>query len=238
MDAVDLWNERMSQARQAWGDSFPDCGGGPIAKTGVAWTPISVDWAMRLMFLFWFSEPLVLHRDDHIEGYMAEPREDAIEGLNQVNEYHAVSIELMAALGAFTTEHVPWITGQIGHPWRVCSVRPFALRAGDDPGNKHFDGWAPAIRKLFILPAGASRQGGTTWFGLRDGSEMVLEHPDPCLLLFENSLVEHCTMPGEIYRPTLEIDIVPAHRTDPRPVYAGLNGWFPWAPKETACAAN
>ena len=71
VDPVDLWNERMPQARQAWAQAFPDCDGGPIAKTGVAWTPISIDWAMRLMFLFWFSEPLVLRQGDHLPDYIA-----------------------------------------------------------------------------------------------------------------------------------------------------------------------
>ena len=86
------------------------------------------------------------------------------------------------------------------------------------------------MRKAFILPNGATRETGTTWFRLRNGQEITFDHPDPCLLLFENSIVEHAAVAGTHERPTIEIDIVPARRTCPTPVYAGIDGWYPWFP--------
>jgi len=220
----------MPASHRAWADAFPDCDAGPIAKTGVTWTPISQQWALEFMFLFWFSPPTPMRLDDCAEGYMCEPRPGAVESLNIDNEYHAVEADLTAGLWAFIIEHEPWITSQLAHPWRICSMRSFALRAREGLGRRHFDGWPVSIRKAFILPAGASRQGGTTWFGLRDGTEIIFDHPDPCLLIFENSAVEHGSVPGCVYRPTIEFDIVPARHVDPKPVYAGLNGWYPLLP--------
>jgi len=223
--------EQMPASHRAWAEAFPDCDSGPIAKTGVAYTPISQQRALELMFLHLSSRPVPLRQDDFVEGYMSEPRPGAIDSLNIDNQYREVGGELKAALQTFIAEQADWITSQLGHAWRVCSVRPFELRAREQPGGKHVDGWPLSIRKAFILPAGASRQGGTTWFKLRDGREVIFEHPDPCLLIFENSAVEHCSVPGRVYRPTIEFDIVPARHVDPEPVYAGLNGWFPWMPE-------
>ena len=94
----------------------------------------------------------------------------------------------------------------------------------------HLDAWPPSIRKLFILPGGATPRTGTTRFGLRNGNEIVLDRPDPLWAIFEPSRIRHALTPGSVARPTIELDIVPALRTSLEPCYAGVNGWYPLFP--------
>jgi hypothetical protein len=88
------------------------------------------------------------------------------------------------------------------------------------------------MRKLFILPQGASKRSGTTWFQLRDGNELVLESDKPIWVIFENSVVLHAPIFSEKLRPTIEFDLLPAMETSLEPFYAGINGWYPWFPTE------
>ena len=226
-------NARARLSREAWDRFSVDCDAGPIARTGVIWQPISQEWADRLLAVLEHSEPAVLRRDDYPDGYMATLPEVIVNYLNIVNEYRAVTPTVLSTWREFLAEYGAHITRLIGHPWRVCSVRQFNLRPITEAGSRHVDGWPPAIRKVFILPRGASVKWGTTWFRLRDGNELLFDHPSPCLVVFENNVVEHSMMPGPAHRPTIELDIVPARQTSIEPTYAGLNGWYPWFPEQS-----
>jgi|LNAP01.1.fsa_nt_gb hypothetical protein len=226
-------NARARLSREAWDRFSVGCDSGPIAKTGVAWQPISQEWADRLFAILDQSEPAVLRRGDYPDGYMATLPPEIVHYLNVVNDYRTVTPVVLTAWREFLGAYGPDITRLIGHPWRVCSARQFNLRPITEPGSRHIDGWPPAIRKIFILPRGASVKWGTTWFRLRDGNELVFDNPTPCLVVFENNVVEHSMMPGPAYRPTIELDIVPARETSIEPVYAGLNGWYPWFPEKS-----
>lgn len=166
--------------------------------------------------------------------YFTEPRPDELAYLNSVNEYRAVTPSLLEALREFLAENRQTVDERLGHPWRVASVRQFYLRPGDgpegQPGNKHYDGWPASIRKLFILPAGATPRTGTTWFRLRDGREILLDEPRPLWCVFENSRVLHALTPGKVPRPTIELNLVPARKTSTAPAYVGVNAWYPRFP--------
>jgi hypothetical protein len=217
-------------SRRAWDAFSKDCDDGPIARTGVVWCPISDEWARRMRSALESSDPTLLRSDDRAPGYFYEPRPPIIDYLNRTYDYRIVTPTLIGALEQFLVEHEVRISQWIAHPWRVASVRAFILRANPREEGSHLDGWPPALRKAFILPNGATRETGTTWFRLRTGEEIIFDHPGPCLLLFENSVVEHAAVAGTRERPTIEIDIVPARRTCPAPVYAGIDGWYPWFP--------
>jgi hypothetical protein len=181
------------------------------------------------------SEPTTLNQKDHAPGYFHNTRANIVELLNRTNDYRLVTPALMATVSQFLAEHEAQITRWIAHPWRVASTRAFILRAGrSGKDSRHFDGWPRSIRKAFILPNGATPETGTTWFNLRNGKQLVFDNPDPCFLLFENSVVEHAAISGAHERPTIEIDIVPARETCSAPVYAGIDGWYPWFPHNYA----
>lgn len=234
----DLWGPfceaRASLSCRAWDQFAGEWDSGPIAKTGVVWQEISEEWADRLLAVLEHSEPVRLQRGDYVDGYMATHSDLIINFLNIVNGYRAVSPEFLATLREFLVEHGPQITRWVNHPWRICSVRQFNLLASGEVGSRHTDGWPHAIRKVFILPRGASTQSGTTWFRLRDGTELLFDHPSPCWMMFENNIVEHAMSPGGGNRPTIELDLVPARETSIDPVDAGLNGWYPWFPEDSA----
>ena len=224
---------RAFSSRQAWDQFSVGCDSGQIAKTGVVWQPISQEWADRLLAILERSQPARLHRGDYSYGYMATLSDLIINFLNIVNDYRSVTPELLVALREFLDEHGSQITRWVNHPWRICSLRPFNLLNSGEIGSRHIDGWPLAIRKVFILPQGASTRTGSTWFRLRDGSELQFDCPSPCWLMFENNVVEHAIAPGGACRPTIELDLMPARETSTEPVYAGLNGWYPWFPESS-----
>jgi hypothetical protein len=230
-DLPEAFNQsRAHLSRIAWQKFSVECDSGSIAKTGVVWQPISDEWAGRFLSILGSSEPASLRRDDYVDGYMATLSDLIISYLNIVNDYRSVTPPLLVALRGFLDEQSAQMTRWLKHPWRVCSVRQFNLRSSTEIGSRHLDGWPLAIRKVFILPGGASTQSGTTWFRLRDGTELLFDHPSPCWVVFENSVVEHAVTPGGGFRPTIELDVTPARKTSTVPYYAGLNGWYPWFP--------
>lgn len=227
-------NARAELSKVAWQEFAPDFDSGKIAKTGVVWKPLSASWAGRFLSLLQGSSPMMLQRGDYDDGYFATLEDPILNYLNVVNDYRKVTPELLVAIRAFLDEEKEQLTRWLGHPWGVCSVRQFHLRPTTETGSRHMDGWPPSIRKIFILPGGATAQSGQTWFRLRDGTELLFEHPDPCWVVFENNTVLHAMMPGKGFRPTLELDIVPARQTSTEPCYAGVNGWYPWFPEKSS----
>jgi hypothetical protein len=217
-------------SRLAWMLWSIGCNRGAIARTGVAPSPLAPQWAARFQSEIDNAPLTTIAAEDHAPGYYNEPRPQELRQLNRVNEYRTVTPSLLKALREFLDAHRAEIDRLIGHPWRVSSVRQFYLRPFDRQGARHTDGWPLAIRKIFILPKGATAQTGTTWFELRDGRELVLDEPQPLWLIFENSRVRHALTPGQVPRPTIELNIVPARRTSTEPNNAGINGWYPWFP--------
>jgi hypothetical protein len=225
---------RQQISRLAW-DAFAaalDCDSGPIAKTGVLSLPMDEATAARFLSRLQESPVAPLRRDDFAFGYMATLSESVLLYLNSTNEYReAASPQFLAIVGEFLSNIGPEIERSLGHPWRVGSIRQFLLQPGTT-GGRHLDGWPVSMRKLFILPCGATRQSGTTWFRMRDGREMVLDSDKPIWAIFENSTVVHALMSSEVARPTIEVDLIPATTTSAEPFYAGNNGWYPWFPTD------
>jgi hypothetical protein len=210
-----------------------DCDRGPIAKTGVHWQLLNEATAERLMSIFNDSPVTTLRRDDFVLGHMATLTNVMVTQLNAANQYREATPAFVAAVGELLADIGPEIGRLFGHPWRVGSLRQFELQPGA-AGGRHLDNWPLAMRKLFILPRGATRRSGTTWFRMRDGKEMMLDSEKPIWAIFENSAVDHSLISSEIGRPTIEVDLVPALETSTDPYYAGINGWYPWFPTEKA----
>jgi hypothetical protein len=211
-----------------------NCDSGPLSKVGVAIHPLRREIADRLMAAYDQSPTTAMKRDDFAIGYMANPTQASCDHLNKANKYREVTPGLTEAIGLALEEVAPIVEREIGHPFRVASIRAFDLMPGTGIEGRHVDGWPPAIRKVFLLSKGANRRTGTTWFRKRDGTEVVVDSDEPMMVVFENSVVWHSPQPSSAARPTIEIDILPAAVTEARPYYAGINGWYPWFPTEAS----
>jgi hypothetical protein len=191
-----------------------------------------IDRAMAAEFLDVFARGAVtqIRRDDFSDGYFWSREAGAIASLNECNEYREIAPDLHRLIKAFLRDRSAEIEQICGHPWRVASVRAFSLMKGA-PSGRHTDGWPLAIKKLFILPNGATPTTGTTWFKLRTGEEITVDSPDPFWMIFENSVCLHALVaPLDGKRPTIEVDLLPSAETNSEPIYAGTNGWYPWFP--------
>jgi len=213
----------------SWWPFSRGCDEGPISKTGLYVQPMTAAWASRFLTEIEAAPPTTLVAERRW-GYFSENRPGELAHLNRANEYRENTPGLLDTLRAFLTEHRSEIDTCLGHAWRVASVRQFYLRPGGAPGGRHFDGWPLAMRKVFILPNGATPQTGSTWFRQRDGRELVVDRPEPIWMIFENSQVQHALVPGTIPRPTIELNLVPARTTSPEPLNAGSNCWYPKYP--------
>jgi hypothetical protein len=207
------------------------CDAGQISPTGVMSFSLEQGLADRLLAALLESPKTTMRRDDFALGYMATaPAQCAY--MNACNEYRELAPSSVELLSEFLSTVGPQLEQCLWHPFRIVSTRQFQLVPNNTPAGQHVDGWPVSLRKLFILPKGASRKSGTTWFRQRDGKELVIESEKPIWMIFENSVVWHAPISSEALRPTIELDIVPAQTTSLDPFYAGLAGWYPWFPSE------
>jgi hypothetical protein len=222
---------RSDLSRIAWNvySAALDCDSGPLSRTGVMTFPLDEAFADRLAAMLLGSARTQMRREDFALGYVCTATAQC-EYLNACNEYRALGPDGLALLGELLTAVGPELERCIGHPFRVGSTRQFQLVPKRIAADRHVDGWPAAIRKVFILPRGAGRRTGTTWFRRRDGQEMEIESERPIWVVFENSVVWHAPISAEALRPTIEFDILPATETSLDPFNAGLAGWYPWFP--------
>lgn len=207
------------------------CDAGQISRTGVMSFSLEQGLADRLLAALFKSRRTTMRRDDFALGYMATGPAQC-DYLNACNEYRELTPSSVETLSEFLSTVGSQLEQCLGHPFRIASTRQFQLMPNNTPAGQHIDGWPVSLRKLFILPKGASRKSGTTWFRQRDGKELVVESEKPIWMIFENSVVWHAPISSEALRPTIELDIVPAKNTSLDPFYAGLAGWYPWFPAE------
>ena len=224
---------RTDLSRTAWHafSAARDCDGGPLSRTGVMTFPLDQGLADRLLAALLESPRTPLRHDDFAVGYV-NTAPSQCDYMNACNEYHALTAGSQALLSEFLAANGRIVEESLGHPFRVGSTRQFQLVPRDVAADRHTDGWPVAIRKIFILPRGAGKRSGTTWFRLRDGQELTIESDQPLWMIFENSVVLHAPICGAALRPTIEFDILPARETALEPVSAGLAGWYPWFPTE------
>lgn len=178
-----------------------------------------------------------IRRDDFVLGYMRTGA-SMCDYLNDCNEYRTLTPDVVAILGEFMAAYGAKLEEILGHHFRIGSTRQFQLVPRTIAADKHVDGWPVAICKLFILPHGAGRRLGTTWFCQRDNKEVTIESETPIWAIFENSVVSHAPICGQALRPTIELDVLPAKETSLDPFDAGLNGWYPWFPNDTGLLAG
>jgi hypothetical protein len=224
---------RSDLSRMAW-NSFASalgCDAGPLSRTGVMVFPLDQGLADQLLAELLESPKTPLRHEDFTLGYVSTAASQC-DYMNACNEYRELTPRSLALLSEFLWANGPTVEQAIGHPFRIGSTRQFQLVPRDVAADRHTDGWPVAIRKVFILPRGAGRRSGTTWFCQRNGEELTIESDTPIWVIFENSVVLHAPVCGAALRPTIEFDFLPAKETSLEPVFAGLAGWYPWFPTE------
>lgn len=226
---------RSDLSRMAWNSYSEalDCDSGTIAETGVSTFPMEESFAGQLLDALMESPRIDMRHDDFTLGYVPTNASQCTY-LNTCNEYRELTPRSNALLSQFLSSNGPIMRQAVGHPFRVASTRQFHLVPRDVASARHLDCWPTAIRKVFLLPTGAGGRLGTTWFRQRDGKELTIQSDKPIWVIFENSVAWHAPICGELPRPTIEFDIVPAREAHLAPVNAGLGGWYPWFPTEAS----
>ncbi|HXZ68523.1 MAG TPA: hypothetical protein VEH07_08050 [Alphaproteobacteria bacterium] len=176
-------------------------------------------------------------RDERPEGYSFDPfnNPQSLPGYrDECMTHHEMSSDMGALLSAILTAIAPEMEAVLGHYWSAGAVRLFSQKPGHD-GGFHTDGWPLAVRKLMIYPSGADAEKGTTTLVLRDGSTVNITGGKGTWALFENSTLVHratAPLPGNNPRPTIEISVMPAFRTDPTITVHGIHVGYPWLPPD------
>ncbi len=166
-------------------------------------------------------------------GYLFEPRKSINDLMSRVNRYFTPSEKLLADFPKILDPLSAEIETLCGHFWRVCTVRLFSVRPVSVTQTLHTDGWPLGLKKLYFYPNGVNRELGSTQVIDKLGRDVIAEGGPGTWMLFENSVVMHQALPNATKeRPTLEIVVAPAFRTDTSLVVTGTNGMFPFYPFE------
>lgn len=179
----------------------------------------------------------VAWRDQRPEGYSFDPFKNDFsepEHRDKLMTHREMSPEMETCLNRALAALSPKIEKTLGHYWSAGAARLFSHKPGKD-GGIHTDGWPLSVRKIMIYPSGAGPEQGSTTIQLRDGKVVTAEGGKGVWVIFENSQLKHMAQaPKPAYppRPTIEITIMPAFRTDPVIKGHGIHVGYPWLPPD------
>lgn len=175
-------------------------------------------------------------RDERPQGYSFDPFPEHWNTpayRDVITAHREMTPGMEAVLNESLAQIAPILERAMGHFWSAGAARLYSHNPGHD-GGVHTDGWPLGVRKLMFYPSGA---------GLEQGSTALLLQPNAIIIsggkgvwtLFENSVVPHMArapVAGQPPRPTIEVTILPAFRTDPRVKGHGIHVGFPWLPPD------
>ena len=142
--------------------------------------------------------------------------------------------------------HSQSIAELLGHHWAVPQICCHSYRNFENPdyaclsaAGWHLDGCPSGMKKIYIYLNGASKEIGSTEFSLLDGTRLLMEGGPGFWALFAPAVVSHrAIVPKKDPRPVVELLVVPALQTNPRPIPHALNTGFPWFPFENIVEEN
>ena len=176
-------------------------------------------------------------RDERPAGYSFDPFDrpwSTPTYRDSQTAHRELSSDMESLLNNVLVAIAPVVEATLGHFWAAGAVRLYSHRPGTD-GGKHTDQWPLSIKKLMIYPTGAGPEIGSTTFLNGDGTATMLNGALGTWSIFENSTIEHwatAPKPGNKPRPTIEIAVMPAFRTDPKIKGHGINVGYPWFPPD------
>lgn len=176
-------------------------------------------------------------RDQRPEGSAFNPLYDpdsypAVR--DQECAHREMSMDVEAVLNDILASISPLVEKILGHYWSAGAVRLFSHKPGQE-ARFHTDGWPLSLRKIMIYPSGAGPGKGSTAFFLKNDTVADVAGEKGAWALFENSTVRHKAVappPGGSPRPTIEIVITPAFKTDPKIKGSGIHVMYPWLPSD------
>ena len=230
-----VWEIYAAAAIRHYRAEHPDAGA-PLMKANGAYVGQMVPELGERLEMEFLRCKQVPWRDERPEGYTYDPFENPWslpEYRDKCTPHREVSGALMDVLNEILELLAPEIETVLGHRWSAGAARAYSQNSGED-GGIHTDGWPLGVRKLMIYPSGASLEQGSTAFFLPAGPTIVAGGKG-VWTIFENSLLRHMAKAppdGKPSRPTLEITILPASRTDPRIKGHGIHVGYPWLPPD------
>jgi hypothetical protein len=214
----------------------PDLAPSELNKKGVYTSQLDADKTKLLLEIFESCENEKFAMNTFPSGYFYEPRQSIHEDMVRINDYYKPSEKFYKDFPEILNPLTKLIEQQCGCYFRIGSLRIFSLKPVNKTQGMHLDGWPFAIRKVFFYPNGVGMKFGSTEIKTKKGEAVIIEGEKGTWAIFENSLVAHqafSTINSE-RRPTIELDIVPAYKTDTTLNFVGTNGWYPWWPLEAS----
>jgi hypothetical protein len=159
-----------------------------------------------------------------------------VETYNKIFVFRTLSPAAMDALHGCLDQIRPLVTNCLGTSWRVVQARYWEVRPGGEgvgTNSWHTDGFPLDALKILSFFSEVDETKGSTQFKQVDGTVRTFRGPAGKWILFRNSVVQHCGLPpigGSSNRLTVEITLAPSLVTDARPVFAGVNGHYPYVP--------
>ena len=175
-------------------------------------------------------------RDQRPDGYSFDPLDQPWSTpayRDQRMTHREMSIGMENVLNETLAAIAPSVEAALGHHWSAGAARLYAQNPGQD-GGVHTDWWPLSLRKLMLYPSGAGVEQGSTVMVINDVGQIVTGGKG-VWTIFENSTLSHMAAApkaGQPPRPTVEITIMPAFRSDPKIKAHGINVGFPWLPPD------
>lgn len=184
------------------------------------------------------SEIIPVRVEDSAPGYYfnAGVGADLVEQYSRIFIFRSLSPAAMNILHASVERVKPIITGCLGSAWRVVQTRYWEAKAGGEgigTNSWHTDGFPRDALKILSFFSDVDEAKGTTQFKKLDGTIRVFRGRAGKWLLFRNSDLLHSGLPpapGNGNRLTVEITLAPSLAVDSHPVFAGVNGHYPYVP--------
>ncbi len=217
------WDIYTGAAIKHYRAEHPNAGVPTLKKIGAHVGELPAEYGERLEREFLACKQ-VPWRDQRPDGYSFDPfRENwnTPQYRDIITAHREMSPTMESALNA------------LGHYWSAGAARFYSHNPGHN-GAVHTDGWPLGVRKLMIYPSGAGDAQGSTALLLKD-NPTIIAGGKGVWTLFENSLVPHLARapkPGQPPRPTIEVAVLPAFRTNPRISGHGIHVGFPWLPPD------
>jgi hypothetical protein len=159
-----------------------------------------------------------------------------VEHYNRIFVFRALSPAALRALHACLERMRPIVTECLGSSWRIVQTRFWETKPGGEgvgTNSWHTDGFPSDALKILSFFSDVDEMKGTTQFKRVDGTIRTFRGRAGKWMLFRNSLLSHSGLPpaaGNANRLTVEITLAPSLLTDTRPVFAGVNGHYPYVP--------